>query len=137
MSRERREDRERGDRPGRLRRVLSRLTEDQDSVDAAAERDVATGSGGEPIATCADRCVVTVSGTLRAVTLRPRAGVPALEAELWDGTGVLLLVWLGRRRIAGISPGRRLTATGRVSTADGQRVVFNPRYELKPAAAHA
>jgi hypothetical protein len=137
MLREARDNGQRGERSGRLRRVLSRLTEDQDSRDAATERNVATGSGGEPIASCADRCVVTVSGTLKAVTLRPRAGVPALEAELWDGTGVLLLVWLGRRRIAGISPGRRLTATGRVATVDGRRALFNPRYELKPAAAHA
>ena len=46
-----------------------------------------------------------LSGTLRTVTLRPRGGVPALEAELDDGTGVIIVVWLGRRRIAGIGAG--------------------------------
>jgi hypothetical protein len=71
-----------------------------------------------------------VTGTLRTVTLRPRAGVPALEAELWDGTGTISLIWLGRRRIGGIEPGRRLVAYGRLAVGDGGRVIFNPIYEL-------
>ncbi len=121
-------------RPSRLRRALSRMTAPQDQLDAADALDEAASVGGEPIATCADRCVVTVSGTLKTVTLRPRAGVPALEAELWDGSGVLTLVWLGRRKIAGITPGRRVVATGRVAATDGRRVLFNPRYELRPTA---
>jgi predicted thioesterase len=66
------------------------------------------------------------------VTLRPRAGVPALEAELYDGSGSLYVVWLGRRHIAGIEPGRRLRIHGMVTEAEGQRAVFNPRYELVP-----
>ena len=53
-----------------------------------------------------DRELVRVAGTLRTVTLRPRAGVPALVAELYDGSGSISLVWLGRRQIPGIEPGR-------------------------------
>ena len=71
-------------------------------------------------------------GTLRTVTLRPRGGVPALDAELFDGTGVLTVTWLGRRRIAGITPGRSLQVEGRVSMRDGLPVMYNPRYELMP-----
>ena len=80
----------------------------------------------------ADRERVTVSGTLRNVTLRPRAGVPALEAELYDGSGAVSVVWLGRRQIAGIEPGRQLIAHGRVTKSQGRFVMFNPRYELRP-----
>jgi len=65
-------------------------------------------AGGTPIAVLTPRRQATVCGTLRSVTLRPRAGVPALEAELYDGSGSLYVVWLGRRHIAGIEPGRRL-----------------------------
>jgi hypothetical protein len=65
------------------------------------------------------------------VTLRPRGGVPALEAELYDGSGIITLVWLGRRRIAGIEPGRNLRVEGRIGRMEGARVMFNPRYELK------
>lgn len=119
-------------RRGRLRRVLSRITTPQEELDAEAEHADATTAGGEPIAVCGDRSAVTVSGTLRSVTLRPRAGIPALEADLWDGTAELTLVWLGRRRIAGITPGRKLVASGRVAFVDGRRVIYNPRYELRP-----
>jgi DNA/RNA endonuclease YhcR with UshA esterase domain len=66
--------------------------------------------------------------------LRPRQGVPAVEAELYDGSGALDLVWLGRRTIAGIEPGRRIAVTGMVCEAEGRRTMFNPRYELKPRA---
>jgi hypothetical protein len=41
-------------------------------------------------------------------------------------------VWLGRREIAGIAPGRRLRIDGLVCLVDGRRTVFNPRYELRP-----
>jgi len=76
----------------------------------------------------------TVCGTLRSVTLRPRAGVPALVAELYDGTGSLAIVWLGRRQIAGVEPGRRMRVYGRVTESEGRAVLFNPRYELMPSA---
>jgi hypothetical protein len=79
-----------------------------------------------------DRRLACVCGTLRSVTLRPRAGVPALVAELYDGTGTLTVVWLGRRQVPGISAGRRLRVRGRVAQRDGRPVVFNPAYELLP-----
>ncbi|GAA1982632.1 OB-fold nucleic acid binding domain-containing protein [Kitasatospora viridis] len=117
---------------GRLRRMFSRLTASQEELQAEELRQDAAEAGCQPIAAVGDRELVTVSGTLRTVTLRPRAGVPALEAELFDGTEALDVVWLGRRSIAGIEPGRRLTASGRISSARGRRVLFNPRYELRP-----
>jgi len=116
----------------RWRQALSRLVASQDEVHAEHEQQLATRAGGTPIGVLPQRCRVTVCGTLRSVTLRPRAGVPALEAELYDGTGSLYVVWLGRRHIAGIEPGRRLRIHGMVTQADGQRAVFNPRYELVP-----
>lgn len=85
-----------------------------------------------PISAAGDREVVRLRGTLHTVTLRPRGGVPALEAELDDGTGVVTLVWLGRRRIAGIQAGRAVCARGRLGTQEGRRVMYNPRYELMP-----
>ncbi|MEZ0089582.1 OB-fold nucleic acid binding domain-containing protein [Streptacidiphilus sp. EB129] len=132
----------RGDRPqgGMLRRMFGRLSASNEELQAEElqaeeQRRRAVDAGCTPIAACQDRQEVTVTGTLRAVTLRPRAGVPALEAELFDGTDALDVVWLGRRAIAGIEPGRRLVAHGRVSHARGRRVLFNPRYELRPAGS--
>lgn len=88
-------------------------------------------AGCVPIAQTEDRERVELAGTLRTVTLRPRGGVPALEAELYDGSGVITVVWLGRRRIAGIEPGRAIKVEGRIGVQDKARVIFNPRYELR------
>ena len=64
--------------------------------------------------------------------IRRRITGSILEAELYDGSGVILVVWLGRRKIAGISPGRAIQVEGRIGTGEGARLMYNPRYELIP-----
>ncbi|MDK1475916.1 OB-fold nucleic acid binding domain-containing protein [Streptomyces sp. 549] len=116
-------------RPGKIRRFLDRFsTEDEPVEDEPTRNDTA---GCTRICDCGDRQIVKVTGTLRSVTLRPRAGVPALEAELFDGSASLDVVWLGRRAIAGVEPGRTLIASGRVAMNRGRPVLFNPKYELR------
>lgn len=116
----------------RLRQVFSRLVAPQDEVHAEQERERAVALGGTPIRRLRPRERAVVCGTLRSVVLRPRAGAPALEAELFDGSGSLAVVWLGRRHIAGVEPGRRVRVAGMVTDADGRTAMFNPRYELLP-----
>jgi hypothetical protein len=116
---------------GLLRRVVDKLSTSQYDIEAAELRQDAQQAGCQPCSDVEDRCEVTLAGTLKTVTLHPRGGIPALEAELYDGSGTVLLVWLGRRRILGIEPGRAVLVTGRISTHDGSRVIFNPRYELR------
>lgn len=111
-------------------RALGRLTTTTATIEDEEMRDDAARAGCELIADKDDRQIATLHGTLRSVTLRPRGGVPALEAELCDGSGSVLVVWLGRRHIAGIDPGKQLTVHGRLGVRDGQRILFNPRYEL-------
>jgi hypothetical protein len=102
-------------------------TAHQDALDLrATHRDVSCVS----IADAPDRERVRLRGALRTVTLRPRGGAPALEAELYDGSGVLTVIWLGRRRIGGVSPGGSIQVEGRISVQDKVRVMYNPRYEL-------
>jgi len=115
----------------RLRRTISdwASSTDQHARDLRRSHQV---QDGMPIADAPDRELVRLRGTLRTVTLRPRGGVPALEAELDDGSGVLTIVWLGRRRIAGIGPGRSLQVQGRIGVHEGHRIIYNPRYELIP-----
>lgn len=113
-----------------LGRLLHRLSADERTLQAEELQDTVLEQGATPVARCAERGRVCVAGTLRTVTLRPRAGVPALEAELYDGSGSVALVWLGRRRIAGIEPGRAVLARGRLTTTEGRPVIFNPVYEL-------
>lgn len=116
---------------GRLRRTINAWA-DVKGQEARDLRRETAGSGCTQVADCGDRSKVLLRGTLSSVMLRPRGGVPALEAELDDGSGRLHLVWLGRRRIAGITPGTKIQVEGRVGTQDGTRVLWNPRYELLP-----
>lgn len=119
---------------GRGERLLRNLSSWASSSDQHARelRKAGEASGAQTIAEAPDREQVRLTGTLRTVSLRPRGGVPALEAELYDGTGAITVVWLGRRRIAGVGPGRSITVQGRIGVQDNVRVMFNPRYELQP-----
>ena len=72
-------------------------------------------------------------GTLKTVTLRPRGGVPALEAELFDGSDSLI-AGLARppRDRRPSRPGRSLEVEGRIGRHGGDRIIYNPRYTLLP-----
>jgi hypothetical protein len=116
-----------------------RLLASREALHAAEVRQEISellGAGGQPIpiADSRHREIVDVAGTLRAVSLRPRGSTLTMEAELWDGTGRVLLVWLGRRDIPGIQPGRKIVVHGRLTSVKGERAIYNPSYELQPAA---
>ncbi|MET0999208.1 MAG: OB-fold nucleic acid binding domain-containing protein [Marmoricola sp.] len=115
----------------RLRTSISRWA-NQDRDEARELRKDTEKAGLVAIRDAPDRRKVIVGGTLKTVTLRPRGGVPALEAELYDGSGSINVVWLGRRRIGGIVPGRAIRVEGRIGVQDGARMMYNPRYDLRP-----
>jgi RecG-like helicase len=120
-----------GSRPGPWRRLTASLTQSKADQHAAALQVGVRDTGATPIAACTAGTPATVTGVLRSVTLRPREGVPAVEAELFDGSGRLTIVWLGRRRIRGIEPGRTIVVHGRVTGNTERPTIFNPRYELR------
>jgi hypothetical protein len=124
-----------GGRGSALRRLFSRLAADPHELQADELQAEIEAAEAVPIGSCPDREQVCIVGTLRTVTFRPHAGVPALEAELWDGTGTVDVIWLGRRQIPGINPGRTLRLRGRITTLRGHRAIYNPIYELKASAA--
>ena len=53
-----------------------------------------------------------------------------LECLLADDSGMLLLVFQGRRRIPGIQPGARLVVEGMVGDWARRQAILNPDYEL-------
>jgi hypothetical protein len=122
-------------RRGWLTRVVARLTEDEQELDAADLRKDVQKAGTRPVAACCQGEPVVVTGRLRSVVYTPRDTVPTVDAELYDGSGSVHLVWLGRSRIPGIEPGRQMVARGRISEHDGVKVIFNPWYELKSVTA--
>ncbi|MEU4802388.1 OB-fold nucleic acid binding domain-containing protein [Actinosynnema sp. NPDC023587] len=119
---------------GYWRRLVRRLTTDVSELDADDLSRKAVEVGAVRACDCKSGEEVTVLGRLRSVELCPRDAAATLEAELYDGTEGVTLVWLGRRRIAGIEPGRTLKARGRIAVRDGRKVLYNPYYELQTAS---
>ncbi len=116
-----------------LKKVLHRLTASMSELDRENLRDFCSRHVQcSPISEAKPRQEVSLVGEITTVRIVPRAGSPSLEATISDGSGSMVAVWTGRRRIAGVAPGKRLMINGRGSPiAPGGRLLFyNPRYEL-------
>ncbi len=126
-----------GTKQGVVRRLGASLGKSKAEQQAEDLQGSVTAVGATPISSCTPGEATTLSGVLRSVTLRPRENVPAVEAELYDGSGNVRLVWLGRRQILGITPGRSIVVTGRITCNETDPTIFNPRYELRAESAPA
>ena len=122
-------------RENMLQRALRRFASSNAELESEDLQRKVREEGAVPIQNCEDRQRVQLTGTVSTVTITPRGGHPALEVELRDGSGAVTLVWLGRRQIPGIDPGRTLKVWGRISCHEGTRLIYNPRYELMEAPA--
>lgn len=117
--------------------LLNRLTATPERLDAVELEDFVAERACCPVRELEQGEFRDVVGRIQSVVYTPSETVPTLEATLYDGTDTLELVWLGRRRIAGIEPGRRVLARGRVGEHNGRLAMYNPWYELLPAASEA
>jgi hypothetical protein len=90
-------------------------------------------AGATPIAEVEPRKYATVVGEITSVRIVPKTdGSPWLEATVKDGSGAMVAMWTGRRRMPGIRTGRRLKLSGRgaPSGTASRLKVLNPEYEL-------
>lgn len=110
----------------------SSWTRSRDDIDAGDLATISHERGADPIAACARGQRVSIHGTIRSVTVRPLATSPSLEAEVFDGSGHITLVWIGHRRLAGVDVGRPISADGRVTCPQGKPTIYNPTYRLYP-----
>ncbi len=117
-------------RPSLLRRLTGHVAE----LDAHELQEDSARLSCVPVAELRRGQLVTIAGRLRAVVYTPRETHPTLAAELFDGSSSIELVWLGRRRIAGLEPGRRVLVRGRVGDHDGKLAIYNPWYQLREPA---
>lgn len=69
----------------------------------------------------------TVSGEIFSVKTYELPWVRT-DAELGDGTGVVVLRFMGRAAVPGLAPGRRVVVDGTPGLRDGALVIPNPRY---------
>ncbi|HEX7168741.1 MAG TPA: OB-fold nucleic acid binding domain-containing protein [Acidimicrobiales bacterium] len=117
-----------------LKNLFHKLTAPVEVLDHERLRDFCSSHPGvEPIAEATPRHPTTVVGEITSVRIVPKPeGSPWLEATVSDGTGKLVALWTGRRRIAGIKAGQRVVITGRPSPTGpgGRLLIYNPLYEL-------
>ncbi len=116
---------------GALRRWLDRLTESDearlgdeirtwaDSVDGSVRIDVAP-----------NRERVKIAGIIRRLTVFPMRDNEGLEALVSDGTGEIVVRFMGRRGIEGLGLGTRVVVEGAIAEQRGERRMLNPLLEF-------
>ena len=73
---------------------------------------------------------VCVEGRVRSLRITPWADVASIECTLVDETGGITVVFLGRRKIAGLHPGTVMRVRGVAGAHHGRLALMNPEYEL-------
>jgi hypothetical protein len=94
------------------------------------------GQGGVAMADVPSRERVALEGEVISTRVVPRAGSPWLEVVISDGTATVVALFTGRRRIAGIDPGRGIRVDGVPFDQHGRTAMLNPTYTLLVASAH-
>jgi hypothetical protein len=69
----------------------------------------------------------TVAGRVRSVSSYEKPYVRT-DAELSDGTGVVVLRFVGRSSVPGVTTGARMVAEGTPGPERDAPVILNPRY---------
>lgn len=83
-----------------------------------------------PIGDVRWRTRACIRGSIRSMRIQPWADTASLECVVVDETGGILLVFLGRRKVAGVELGREIVAEGMVGQSRGYLAVLNPDIEL-------
>jgi RecG-like helicase len=116
---------------GVLRRFLDRLTESDEARLAAEVRDWASSVPGTTrIADLSMRERVRIAGVIRRLTVFPMRDNESLEAVVADGSGELVVRFMGRRAITGLGLGTRVVLEGLVAEQRGVVQMLNPRLEF-------
>jgi RecG-like helicase len=116
---------------GAFRRFLERLTESDETRLSAEIREWAEKiPGSVRIAEAPLRHRVRIAGVIRRLTVFPMQDNESLEAVVSDGTGEVVIRFMGRRAIGGLTLGTRVVVEGVMSEQRGVRRMINPILEL-------
>jgi hypothetical protein len=77
---------------------------------------------------------LSVTAIIRTTETITVGSSPAYRCELSDGSGEINLIFLGRATVPGFHAGRYCVAEGMVGTYGGMLTMWNPKYQLMPAA---
>ena len=73
-----------------------------------------------------------LGGEVQGLRVVPRSGSSSLEVTVTDGSGRAVAVFLGRRSLPGVTPGRGVVLEGVPRKEGGRCVLLNPAYTLLP-----
>jgi hypothetical protein len=114
-----------------FRRFFGRMSEsDEQRYAEEIQGWASTVPGSVRIADAPTRDRSKLAGVVRRITVRPLEGHESLEALLYDGTGEVTVVWMGRRSIPGLGLGTRLIVDGMLGEQRGERRLVNPTFEF-------
>ena len=116
-----------------VKNLVNRLTKPVEEADREKLVEFCSQLGGcQPCDQLEPRKVAKVVGEVSSVRIVPRAGAPSLEVGVTDGRGMVTAVFFGRKKIAGLNPGRRVVIEGMVAPLNNRVFMYNPVYELLP-----
>lgn len=113
-----------------LRKFVERLTKPVEDLDREELVEFCSALACTRADELEPRARARVAGEVQSVRVVPRAGSPSLEVTISDGRGQLVGVFFGRRKLSGLTPGRRLILEGVVSPLGKRNVMYNPLYEF-------
>jgi hypothetical protein len=123
---------------GIFKKTFGRLAQDEGERRAATIKEWAAAQPGVTLVCDAKpRTMARIAGVVEGMRVRPREGVPAVEAVVTDGSGSVTAVWLGRRTLPGLMLGIRLVLEGRLGGDPQNLQLMNPRYEFAGAQNQA
>ena len=111
----------------KLRSKLSQSVEQLDEERLQARYEVLDTV---PIGSAPLREKIVIGGEVQGLQVVPRAGSPSLEVTISDGTGRAVAVFTGRKRLAGLDPGRTVVVQGVGRHERGRVLLINPAYTL-------
>ena len=113
-----------------VRGFVKRVGRSTEETDREKLRDFCSGLGLTPIVELPVRTPVRFAGEITSLRIVPRAGAPAIEVTVSDGNAAAVAVFLGRARVRGLTPGRRMVVEGVAVQEGPEKLVYNPAYEL-------
>lgn len=113
-----------------LRELKKRFTATTEEVNQVRLQERFCDVDVSRIADTAPRTPVRIVGEVAAMQVVPRAGSPTLEVTVDDGSGRAVAVFSGRKRIAGVEPGRAILLEGVAGDFRGRLQLLNPAYTL-------
>lgn len=118
--------------------LIENLARPPEEIRADNLRSWARGvEGTTPIAELEPRERARIAGVIQNVRIDPREGHGSIEATIIDGTGQMVVKWLGRPEKSGIRLGNGLVIAGTVGKNDhGELCVLNPEYDLVVGPEH-